>query len=199
MLVPRGCDAPLDLLDGLRRRTGLVREVVDPPSAMVRLAQDRFEVLILVDPQLVRQVEQLVNAVSQYHPDVRIWRYDRGRRPALRTWTQPPETPTATDEAGDAGDTALPNAQAAEDVDLEQDEPDGSAPQIEASETDPDVAEAQQPDTPVATQPPDEPAPDEADEPADSLEPPLLTDEELAMLLGDDEADSDGLSRQGES
>lgn len=160
---------------------------------MVALAMARFEVLILVDPVLIRQADQLVDAVGQYHPGVRIWRFDRGRRPALRTWADaapdasaeptPAESPppTQSDHAGEHAQTAAPaSAAAPTDQPSTDDQP---APADEQSSA-----------------PSDQTAHATADEPDhDTLEPPLLTDEELAMLLGDDETDSAGPFRQGES
>lgn len=83
--VAAGCDVPLELLDGLRRRDVAVRQVHDAPSVMAALATEGAKVLVLVEPAMLRDVERLVKAVRGYH-DASIWRYERGAMPALTPW-----------------------------------------------------------------------------------------------------------------
>ncbi|MFA7237631.1 MAG: hypothetical protein WC058_12275 [Phycisphaeraceae bacterium] len=83
--VAAGCDVPLELLDGLRRRDVAVRQVHDSPSVMAALATEGAKVLVLVEPATLRDVERLVKAVRGYH-DASIWRYERGAMPALTPW-----------------------------------------------------------------------------------------------------------------
>ncbi|MHB1156308.1 MAG: hypothetical protein ACYC26_05650 [Phycisphaerales bacterium] len=83
--VSAGCDVPLELLDGLRRRDVAVRQVHDAPSVMAALATEGAKVLVLVEPAMLRDVERLVKAVRGYH-DASIWRYERGAMPALTPW-----------------------------------------------------------------------------------------------------------------
>jgi hypothetical protein len=147
LLVPRGHDAPLDLIDGLNRRQVAAREVRNAPAVMVALAEQRKrrpKVVVIVHPQAQSSAEALVHAIRRYHPDVAVWRYDFEHDPQLHAWPDEPQP----------------------------------EPSVEVT-----------PPAPVSPEPsaPDPATPDET--PVDDLEPPLLSDEELAMLLGDDDAE----------
>lgn len=120
--VSAGCDVPLELLDGLRRRDVAVRQVHDAPSVMAALAGEGAKVLVLVEPSTLRSLERLIGAVRSYF-DVSIWRYQRGAAPALAPYdagpmehaAEPPEVPESptpspkphaadTEHHDDAGD-----------------------------------------------------------------------------------------------
>jgi len=162
LVVPRGHDVPLDLLDGLTRRDVAVREVHDAPAAMVALAEtgpSRPKVVVVVHPAAQSAAEALVRAIGRYHEDVTVWRYDFAADPALQPWP------------GDSANT--PRREPQPDADVPTDDEPAAAP--------------------TAAEPTEADWPDEAerlalDEDDDS---PLLSDEELAMLLGDDEPDSE--------
>ncbi len=140
--LPRGYDAPVDLVEGLRRREVRVAEVHDAPAVMVALAREREpagHVLVIVEPSMLRSAEALRAAVAEYHPRVPVWRYDWQNRPALARWTDARERP----------EPAAPSA------------------------------------------PPDDPLPRDLDPPPADDEP-LLSEQELAMLLGDWPDESEG-------
>jgi len=75
LLVPRGRDAPVDLLDGLRQRRVALREVSDPPAVMAALAHGSFDSVVIVEPPSMPDARALVLALAEYHPHVRLWEY----------------------------------------------------------------------------------------------------------------------------
>lgn len=157
LLVPRGHDAPPDLIDGLNRRKVALREVRDAPAVMVALAEQRKrrpKVVVIVHPQAQSSAEPLVSAIRKYHHEVAIWRYDLEGDPSLRAWPDEPQPQPSVKTEELRSTSAEP-----------------SQPGPEPSEFEPGIEQ-----------------PAEA-EPIDDIEPPLLSDEELAMLLGDDDAD----------
>jgi len=156
LVVPRGHDVPLDLLDGLTRRRVDVREVHDAPAAMVALAEtgpSRPKVVVVVHPAAQSAAEVLVRAIGRYHGDVTVWRYDFAADPPLQPWPV------------DSANT--PRREPQPDADVPTDDEPAAAPTAPAEADPPSDAER------LAL-----------DEDDDS---PLLSDEELAMLLGDDE------------
>jgi len=85
VLVSSGCDTPQELVNALGSR-GLAPEVVrDEPSVMMRLAElaalrGGKRVLVIVQPQRVDRLAELVCAVQAHHRDVLCWQYvDRGQ------------------------------------------------------------------------------------------------------------------------
>lgn len=84
LVVPRGCDAPVELLDGLRRHGVRAREVGDAPGAMVALAREPVEAVVLVEPAMIHQVGRLKGAVRRYHAGVDLWQYERGAEVRLK-------------------------------------------------------------------------------------------------------------------
>lgn len=83
LLVPRGYDAPLDLLDGLRRWGVAVSEVSDEPAVMVALARGAVTSLVIVEPSRHPNVAALTHAVNRYHTAVVLWRYEWSFEPRL--------------------------------------------------------------------------------------------------------------------
>jgi len=83
LLVPRGYDAPGDLLDGLRQRGVTAQEVGDAPSAMVALASRGYTALIVVEPSALADVHALCRAVERYYPALPRWEYRRSDVPRL--------------------------------------------------------------------------------------------------------------------
>lgn len=85
LLVPRGYDAPLALLEGLRRRGVSVREVSDGIGVMMELGLDGRGMLVIVEPGAVRDVNRIVGAVRRYYSRVVCWQYSYGiDRPLVR-------------------------------------------------------------------------------------------------------------------
>jgi len=73
MLVPPGLDRPERLLRGLRERGAEVSVVRDAPAAMVELAGGA-RVLIIHEPRVLRRCDELLDAVRQFYPYSRCWR-----------------------------------------------------------------------------------------------------------------------------
>jgi len=160
LLVPRGHDVPLDLLEGLTRRKVAVREVHDAPAVMVALADEsprRPRAVVVVHPRAMAAADPLVRAMRQYHDDVAIWRYDATEEPALHAWPDEPQPATSvtTDEAADADEPVNATDEQLTSNDVTEDDLPTEAERLAL------------------------------DDDADDSQ--LLTDEELAMLLGDDD------------
>jgi hypothetical protein len=83
LLVPRGYDAPLDLLDGFRRRGVAIREVPDAAAAMVALAREKFVALVILEPDAAVDAGKLYHAVRRYHPGTPVWQYRWASDPRL--------------------------------------------------------------------------------------------------------------------
>ncbi len=167
--LPRGCDAPVDLLEALRSRSVGVREVAHAPSVMSELALHDYAALVIVNVDGSREADRLIASVEKYHPDVSVRRYC----PASPQRLQRVRTTCAPAEAASA---------AADDADRV--EPDEISPEPAA-----DVEPAAAP--PAASARPFHGLEDDVESDDEQLEPPLLTEEELAMLLGDDDADEE--------
>jgi len=103
LVVPRGCDAPADLLGGLRRRGVSVREVANGPAAMVELARRRYLSMILVEPEMTPQAGVLAQTAGRYHPRVTLWSYRHIDEPRLNRWEQvsEPEIPESQQATSD--------------------------------------------------------------------------------------------------
>jgi hypothetical protein len=162
--LPRGYDAPIDLVRGLQQRHVPIHEVHDAPSVMLRLARQRSfggSVLVLVEPQALRHHQQLVDAARKYHPDVPVWRYRWSDRPVISKWDNggAPRPADASDEPADESAMHTETLSRLDEV------------TIDAGTQAADLA----------------PQSHDADD-GESL----LTDEELAMLLGDDVDDAAG-------
>ena len=192
MLVPRGYDAPLDLLDGLRQRRVPVRELHDAPAVMAELAlcAGGGRLVVIIEPDALRHADALARAIMAYHPRVPVWSYRHRQRPALQAWPQIESTVTA------AGPT--PQASVVD----ESPAPEAAAPaQAKFPEAESIVEPSAEPATEPVPEPAPEPAPDTeahtdaSAEPPEDDDGPLLTDEELSMLLGEQPDASEGERR----
>lgn len=112
MWAPAGHDAPAGLLDGLRQRGVAVREVSSAPEAMatIGLAGEGGEgaavnVVVIVEPGAIRDAGALVRAIRMYHRGVGVWRYQRGERHRLERWPDEggAEAPAARAASAGAG------------------------------------------------------------------------------------------------
>lgn len=143
--LPAGYAAPAMLLDGLRARDVVVRQAGDAPTVMVELAGGGYKTLVVVEPELLRRPQRVVDAVARYHPGTDVWRFNGEGKPVLRPWSEQPASPAAA------------TAEVAETTEPREPRPSDGVPPPEA---------------PLET---------------GVAEPPLLSDEELAMLLQDPE------------
>lgn len=80
--------APADLLSGLSRRGVSTTVVVEPAGAMVELAKQANSILVVVDPDSQPWLEDLIQAVRQYHPRTVRWCY-RSQHPSGQPQLQP--------------------------------------------------------------------------------------------------------------
>jgi hypothetical protein len=169
LVAPRGYDVPVDLLDGLRRRSVQVREVTDAPTAMLLLARQVFTSLIILEPAAQPDAAALAAAVKRYYPRVVLWQYRWNTEPRLVHF-------------GDAAPIAAPPPVTTGPVAPVKPPPQPTqrAQPVPASIADidlPDDDEALMRDLDSRT----------ADAPKAAFEPPdatLLSDDELQMLLG---------------
>jgi len=212
--MPRGYDAPVDLLDGLHRRAVRIDEVNDAPAAMVALVRRGHGVMVIVEPASLIDADRLADTASQYHGNLMVWQYRFADRPRLRRYAgaaapmaQPPIEHEAT--AGEVDVAEAPQQSEAALDDLRTPEPGIDSPAARlVQQTSPsplpffggsgllDMAAAMDDadfalpliadiDETVAPGGLDEEA--EAAPQASSFEPgvPLLSPEELAMLMDD--------------
>lgn len=75
VLVAKEAAPPTALLAGLSQRQVTTVLVYDPPAAMLQLAEAATTSLIIVQPQRQPRLKELVAAVEQYFPRTRIWQY----------------------------------------------------------------------------------------------------------------------------
>ena len=174
LLVPRGCAAPPGLLDGLRQRGAKLREVTDGPAVMVELARRRFTAVIVIEPQVVVDIEALTEAVGRYHPKAAMWAYDHRSRPALRP-LRSPETPEPAVAVPDEVEMQTPPTVADEPV---------AEPQIVVRQ-DAGLANLTPALGSSSQQEADSTEPLADTSPSDEETGPLLTEEELEMLMRD--------------
>jgi len=167
----------VDLLEALRSRSVGVREVAHAPSVMSELALHDYAALVIVNVDGSREADRLIASVEKYHPDVSVRRYC----PASPQRLQRVRTTCAPAEAASA---------AADDADRV--EPDEISPEpAPAADVEPAAAPPAAAPTPGASARPFHGLEDDVESDDEQLEPPLLTEEELAMLLGDDDADEE--------
>ncbi len=84
ILAAAGQPVPDALRQGLRRRAVQCRLVTGPIRAMVELARCPGQALIIIEPEALAHADQLVAAVSRYHPRTALWRFDSNPKPLLR-------------------------------------------------------------------------------------------------------------------
>jgi hypothetical protein len=80
--------APADLLGGLSRRGVSSRVVAGPADVMVELARQRTGVLVVVEPGRQPGLADLIEAVKTYHPRTVRWGY-RSSHPSGKAQLQP--------------------------------------------------------------------------------------------------------------
>jgi len=73
--VPSGKAAPADLLGGLSRRGVRVVVVIEPAGVMVELARQATGMLVVVEPQSHPYLSELIRAVKSYYPKTVRWCY----------------------------------------------------------------------------------------------------------------------------
>ncbi len=163
VLICPGGMAPVDLLGGLSKRGVSSQVVADPADVMLELARQQTGALVVVDPTRQPGLVDLIEAVKAYHPRTVRWGY-QSAHPTGKAQLQPLN-------GRPAGDTTLANPQP---ISLR------SEPSPEISVTSPSpLGRVQDPMPPdrirsliVKVQGPAE------------VGEPLISEEELAMLLG---------------
>lgn len=85
VLVGKEQPAPARLLDGLARRGAGAVVVASAPSAMVHLARERAAAVIVSEPESQPNLAELAAAVRRYYPRTQLWVYrEEGRAGAER-------------------------------------------------------------------------------------------------------------------
>ena len=90
LLTPRGPQPPAELVNGLEQRGVTIAQATDVPAVMVALARQSFVTLVIVEPSLWKNCQELVRAVRRYHPAVALWQYIGERTPRLSRYPLPP-------------------------------------------------------------------------------------------------------------
>jgi len=75
VLVPPDGPRPQALLKGLEKRGARYEVAAHPVQVMVRLAVGEPRVLVVDHPERIDQLQQLLAAVRRYYPRVVCWRY----------------------------------------------------------------------------------------------------------------------------
>lgn len=88
VMVGPGGAAPTDLLGGLSRRGVGVLVVAEPAGVMVELARQRTGVLIVIEPEQQPGLADLIEAVKVYHPRTVRWGY-QSAHPTGKAQLQP--------------------------------------------------------------------------------------------------------------
>lgn len=158
---------PADLAEAFAARNLEVRECVGPyeaMAAMVSLARDarRPLALVVVEPSLfpADRAEQLMRSAAKYTGRAARWMYERRRAPRLRKWIEEEKPSTKVNGIQEA----IRRVQGAPALRLTG-FADGAAPGATGG------------------------APEDADPPKQDDTGSILTEEELAMLLGRDDLD----------
>ena len=76
--LPSSTPMPQPLLGELARRSVPVTLANDPPAVMLALAQRASLAMILVEPEQQPHLRELLSAVREHHPSVRLWSYRAG-------------------------------------------------------------------------------------------------------------------------
>lgn len=77
LVAPHG-PLPRPLLRGLEQRGAVAIAATDAPAALVDLAYSRAGALIVQDPDAHEMLGDLLDAVHRYFPRTTCWRYDTG-------------------------------------------------------------------------------------------------------------------------
>lgn len=75
VLAGGGISAPTDLLGGLSRRGVSTVVVTEPAKAMVELARETTGILVVIEPDRQPWLDELIQAVKTYHPRTVRWGY----------------------------------------------------------------------------------------------------------------------------
>jgi hypothetical protein len=100
VLVGPSGSAPADLLGGLSRRGVCTTVVTEPAAAMVELARQTTGALIVIESDRLSWLDELIQAVKTYHPRTVRWGY-RGYRGGRS------EDPSGNPQLSPLGDDAL--------------------------------------------------------------------------------------------
>lgn len=203
--TPRGVAPPLELEQELDRK-GIARAAADNAHAAMALlcawanrpdAAGPFplRVVVLVEPEMLLDARALLDALDRYAPDAARWAYRRGANPALRALVEqdvpplsvpsrpavfaPPARPIQRDPSPTSPLQTHPVLPRPERRPLPPARPslrltDHPAPTLDGAADD-GLGDLNPPDARVGAR-----TPDGAQSPTN-----VLTDEELAMLLGD--------------
>lgn len=171
---------PQRLIDGLRARGARVRVAADAPSVMVNLAATAGgehplpRVLIVNEPAAHRSLASLLASVRRYYPQARCWRYEAGlpARVGLRPFDEQAPAPGPSREELRAQAPSLGTFRGAR-------HPEAAAAPVANDRSKVEPTTAPQP-RPAA----ESPAPPRRPRPTVALDAPLVSKEELAMLLG---------------
>lgn len=158
---------PVDLLSGLSKRGVSTRVVAQPAEVMVELALQRTGILIVVDPTQQPALLDLIQAVKAYYPRTVRWAYQRAH-PSGNPQLQPLED-RATPAPVSKAKPPTPKPAAPNSVTHESIEDDSPSPLARV--------QSQVPPERVRSLIVKVQGPAEVGE-------PLISEEELAMLLG---------------
>jgi len=176
VLVNEHRKRPESLLDGLVRRGATPLVVEHPVQVMVQLAFDLRSVVVIDHPETVDKVPELLVAVRRYYPRVACWGYQAprgGKRASLIRIDQSRTESQELNAAGDATARRRPTTTRQEGL-RERLRGEPIPPEADANRPQPIAA------IPSPTRQ------EEALDPIAKLPEPLLTSEELAMLIGTD-------------
>lgn len=168
-----------ELLQGLTKRGGRVQIVADPAAVLVQLARGEVGAVIVEQPKQIRRLSELLTAIHQYYPKTVCWHFDsvgtdgRGRLARFDAATLAAEQPDQGRDV-DHHQDPIPLDQPQDLLQLHQDQ------QQEQRHHRRGEDEATPDDDPAQNSNPDE-GPFQI-----ALSSPLITEDEMAMLLGSD-------------
>lgn len=169
--VPCGHVAPADLLGGLSRRDVSLTIVTEPARVMVELARQTTGVLIVVEPGGQPSLHELIRAVKTYYPRTVRWCYQARPAPGEGQLCKlNGQADAGTDRA--QRQNSPPTQAKPQDEGASQDSPLGRVHRTETHERIRSLV--------VKVEAPD------------GLGEPLISEEELAMLLGPAPDDAEG-------
>lgn len=159
-LLPLVCDSHADAL----------AELVIHEREVRAAATQRPMVLLVVEPELTPGVVELIERVHRFAPHALIWRYNASHRPPLTAWTPSAPRPASAAPSPAIQATVRPRPAPA----LRLTEPAGE----------PEVASPASRDAEIASDAPD--LPHTQQKASQGPNGPILTQDELSMLLSDD-------------